>query len=130
MVKWTGEYRKKYMKRRRETLKGRAKELINAARGRARNKKLSFNLDLEWAEDILLKGKCQLTNIEFIFKIPNGSSSPQAPSIDRINAKDGYTKKNSQIVLWCVNTAKAEMSMKEYKEITERILEGLNETTS
>ncbi len=125
-TKWTKEYTKQYMKKRRESISGRAKELVNAANGRARNKNLLFELDFKWAERILSKGKCQLTDIEFILEIPENSSDPQAPSIDRINPKKGYTKRNCKIVLWCVNTAKGEMSMRKYKAITKRILEGMN----
>ncbi len=114
---------KKYDKKRYTTPKRRAYVLIRTAKQRAETQHLEFNLTNDWLLKILLIGECQVSGLSFDFKPSKGKSkNPYAPSIDRINPKKGYIKSNCQIVLHAVNQAKGEMSMKEYREITELIV--------
>lgn len=99
------KYKPQYIKRKEKSLNtiyGRMYSLFDAARTRARNKKLSFEIDL----DFLLKkfetkeGRCELSGIEFDLK---GKRNPFGLSIDRIDSGKGYTKDNVRLVCLMVN---------------------------
>ncbi len=113
----------------RRTPRGRAYTLFDSIKQRTKRSGVEFDLTTEWIENYILKGRCQVTGIKFDLKpsIDGKHSNPFAPSIDKINPKRGYVKKNCQVVLHAVNQAKGEMSMREYKKITERIWEGMNQ---
>lgn len=68
-----------------------------------------FDLDHEWLMHRLANGRCEQTGIAFEFDTPEKSKrSPWAFSIDRIDCSKGYTKTNSQAVVWAYNAAKGE----------------------
>lgn len=79
---------------------------LEGARARARAKGLEFDLSLDWA---LAKvdsqnARCAITAIPFLFA-PKGASfnDPYRPSIDRIDARGGYSEANCRIVIYAVN---------------------------
>lgn len=88
-----------------KTMKGRARTMFKGARTRAREKGLDFTISKEWIVEKLKSGKCSATGIPFDF---TSSRGPFVPSIDRINPKKGYTKRNSRIVSLIYNAAKRE----------------------
>ncbi|MEN6306068.1 MAG: hypothetical protein ABFD96_25305 [Armatimonadia bacterium] len=79
---------------------------VNAARTRAKQRGLGFDIDYEWAiaEVERQKLRCAMTGIAF-FSREKGSSKchPYCPSLDRIDNSKGYTKDNVRIVLFAVN---------------------------
>lgn len=80
---------------------------VCAARKRARLKKWEFNLTSEWARKKLAhqEYRCALSGVEFSERKVGGSwKRPWRPSLDRIDAKRGYTKDNVRIVCVAVNT--------------------------
>ncbi len=115
----------------RQTVKGRANQLITTARRRAKRLGLDFNLDTEWFEKKLTYGKCEVTGIKFDFRPSEKRHfNSYAPSIERTDNNKGYVKRNCKIVLWGLNNAKGEMGMKEFKKFINLIWEGMNENTS
>lgn len=83
------------------------KDMIHAARGRAKAKGVPFDLNDEWGAEHWT-GECELTGITFW--LGQRSSGPKffSPSIDRVEPKIGYLKFNCRFVLWCVNAFKSE----------------------
>lgn len=105
--KWIANNRSRHLsakrserKRSRLSLTGRASRLVSDVKRRTDRE---FNLTTDWAIDILKTGLCQVTKIQFDF---SGIRTPFIPSIDRIDSSKGYTKDNSQIVIFAYNLAK------------------------
>lgn len=96
----------------RQTLRGRSNALLNGTKNRALKNNLEFNLTVEYIENSLKNGKCAKTGINFVLSYPeNGETRHKySPSIDRKDRTKGYTVDNTQIVVWCYNTGKGEMS--------------------
>lgn len=83
----------------------RLKTLLRGAKGRARERKLEFDLDLDFLKELWINqdGKCLLTRIPFILKDAKNRSF--SPSIDKIDCTRGYTKDNIRLVIFCINLA-------------------------
>jgi hypothetical protein len=85
------------------------KKLINAAKHRAIQKGLEFELEeySKQIEDRIRKGKCEWSNIDFNMDCPKNDNPEQfrVPSIDRIDSKRGYTYDNIRIICWGWNSA-------------------------
>ena len=79
-------------------------------KGRAKAKRLVFELDREWAET--QSDKCAVTGAAF--KI-SGVGGPLVPSFDRIDPKKGYTKTNTRLVCQWYNIAKQDWDDSEIK---------------
>jgi predicted Zn-ribbon and HTH transcriptional regulator len=93
------------------------------AKKRAKAKQLPFEIE----EDDLLKQveknrlRCALSAIPFR-PCEDYYRNPYRPSIDRIDCKMGYTKKNVRVVAYCVNAA-----MNEWGEsVLEEVARGIN----
>ena len=105
------KYKDNFLKRKAvhdTSLRGKMYNLLEAARTRAKNKKLDIDIDLEFLLDLYEKqeGKCALTNIKFTFeRNPIGVKNllPYNPSIDKINPSKGYTKDNVRLLLVIMN---------------------------
>lgn len=109
-----------------KTVVGRAKKLVKAASLRARKKKLLFNLQWQDVEQILKQGKCQLTGLPFCFEqTVEFKSHPFAPSLDRINSKEGYLKDNTRVILHSLNAALNEYGQDHLIKIVEAMKENL-----
>ena len=81
------------------------RQFMPRARRRSRLKGLPFDLMLDWAlaQAEAQDFRCSLTGIEFFAKHAAASAlNPYAPSIDRIDAKGGYTQDNVRIVVFAV----------------------------
>ncbi len=79
--------------------------LLISARNRARQKRLEFNLDDEWAR-LQWTGRCEITGIEFISNKDGRGPHPFSPSIDRKIANIGYTKENTRFIIFGCNAIK------------------------
>ena len=108
------------------TLRGRCRVLYKRAKIRSKNKKLDFDLSLDFIEAMWHKqnGKCALTGINFILdeNEQNYTSHPFTPSIDRINSNKGYTKDNVRLVCVAVNYALNEFGESIFRQICEAYL--------
>lgn len=86
--------------------KYRARKLFNVCKMNAKARRLEFELDLDWVEEKINAGFCDLTKLPFVFEYTGKAKrNPFAPSIDRIDNSQGYTKHNARVVLWGVNQA-------------------------
>jgi len=57
-----------------------------------------------WSKWIKQQGKCKLTGLKFDLRSGIGRL-PFSPSLDRINSKKGYTKRNTRLVCVHINEA-------------------------
>lgn len=71
--------------------------------------------------EILKYGKCCKTGIKFSLNKHNFNRNPFAASPDRIDHKYGYSKKNTQWVVWIYNLMKADYTEK----VVDEFIEGL-----
>tara|TARA_R110000803_G_C11782477_1_gene296820 strand:+ start:91 stop:456 length:366 start_codon:yes stop_codon:yes gene_type:complete len=81
-----------------------ASVMISRSRKRAAKKGLEFDLDKEWLQEKLDFGRCEITNIPFVFD--RKAKAPFAPSIDRRDSSQGYLRTNCNLVSWIYNGAK------------------------
>lgn len=88
------------------------KILINAAKKRAKDSNLDFNLTLE---DILLPKYCPILGIELKFN--NIKACDNSYSIDRIDPSKGYVKGNVQIISFKANTIKNNASFLDIQKL-------------
>lgn len=94
----------------------RAQTLFWAAQRYARKNKLSFDLDVEWIENKLIAGLCEVSGIPFTFtslktgKGGMGSQNPFGPTLDRTISVKGYLKSNVKIVIWMYHSTKQNVS--------------------
>lgn len=97
--------------------------LLQSARLRAKEKQWAYELDDTWARR-RWTGKCEITSIPFE---QNGSRGPWplSPTIDRINSKKGYTKRNSRFVLWGCNAIKGSGTDADMLKIAKAIVNNL-----
>ena len=88
------------------TLNGRARELFDNARVRARKYQLPFSITLEWVVVALERGVCERTLILFVFD--EKGRHPFSPSLDQNLPEKGYTPENTRVVCSMYNIAKNE----------------------
>lgn len=112
-------------RKRKSTIDGRAKQLWHAARTRANDKNLEFNICENRIKFALFMGKCERTGIDFIFDAPpNGLKfHPFAPSIDRIDPNRGYIYENIAIVCWSYNVGKHSLTHDEFVSFCKKVVE-------
>ena len=73
--------------------------------------KVGFNLDLEWFQERLDRGTCEVSGLPFV-----DSEKPMdsfQPSVDRTDPNGGYTKDNCKMVVWMYNSCKGDNSHKD-----------------
>jgi hypothetical protein len=80
----------------------RAYRMWNNARQRAKARDIEFTITLEWVEDKLAQGQCEVTSIPFDMSFQRIWS----PSLDKIDPERGYTPDNTQITVFIYNSAK------------------------
>ncbi len=121
--------KKEINKRRREyyqTVKGRASRLYSAARQRAKHYNLEFDLTPDWVLEKIRSGYCEKTGMAFTLEPPRKGyfHNPYAPSLDRRDHKNGYTKDNVDVVIWAYNQAKGQWNNKHFERIMLAIVQG------
>lgn len=95
-----------YKKSYRQTEIGRVKLYASQLKKRCRDKGLRFDLDEAWLLAKIQYGRCEQSGIPFDFKSYYSRRSPWSFSLDRIDPAKGYTKSNTQAVVWAYNAAK------------------------
>lgn len=102
-------------KRYRETIKGRAHLLFRNAAARSVDLGLETpTIDREWIAKRLERGVCEATGLTLTMSAGHGKKISRAPSIERIDCKNGYTTENCLVVCWHYNTAKNHFSIDEF----------------
>lgn len=86
----------------RTSTKSRACKLMAAAKARAKERGLAFDLDRDWILSRLDRGFCEATGLPFDLASDRGWNTP---SLDQIFASRGYTKTNTRLVLFALNAA-------------------------
>ena len=110
----------------RETSRGRAGKLVTDAKTSSKKRKLEINISVDWVEQKLKNGVCELTGLPFDFTPAQHTQlNKYAPSLDRINSKKGYTKDNVRVVLWAVNAALGQYDDEEMLPILEAMVENI-----
>lgn len=108
----------------RNSPRARAKVLCQHARQRAEKKGLAFTLDIAWVADAIEAGQCQATGIPFDLSLV-GARNLYGPSLDRVSPDEGYTKENTQVVLFgynaCKNTATTAEVATFFKTVSEAL---------
>lgn len=98
-----------YSRARYASVEGRAKQIFNNAKCRAKKRGIEFNLKFEFLRMFLEAGFCPKTGFKFDFNVPdNKYVGNLAPSLDRVNASKGYTNDNIQIVCNMFNMGKSD----------------------
>ena len=81
--------------------------LYNLAKRRAKNRNLEFNLTKDYIKSIFPKdNKCPVTGKEFQYGLKNRN---YAPTIDKINPKNGYIIGNVVIISHIMNAFKSDI---------------------
>ena len=117
------EYKAYWYSKNRDELKRRAtarynsltqtKRLVNAARQRAKNKGLEFDIT---HEDVVIPEVCPILNK------PLERFTPYAPSIDRIDPAKGYIKGNVWIISRRANLMKNDGTYEDLQEFAEWVI--------
>ncbi len=85
----------------------RAKLLYKSVKRRATQREISFDLDLNWFEERLLSGLCEVSKIPFrLDNYGENWNKFYSPSVDRIDNLKGYLKENCRMVLFGFNAGK------------------------
>jgi hypothetical protein len=117
------EKRKQSSNRFTETIPGRSKALFRAAKTRANRLGCMFSIDAPWIETRLAAGHCEVTGIPFDLKRGfNCGHRPWSPSLDRKNPGDGYTKENTQLVVFAYNAAKGGWTHEEVLKLSNALV--------
>ncbi len=122
--------RERWNKHRRQfylTVNGRAGRMCSAAKLRAKQNNLKFDLDVKWITKKINQGHCEMTGMKFTLEAPRKGyfHNPYAPSLDRHNQTKGYTKDNVKVVIWAYNQAKGQWNRKHFKRIIKAIYKGM-----
>jgi len=91
-----------------QTPAGKAKRLWSAAKKRAAQLGVPFDLTQAFVAHKLASGFCEATGLRFQFETSGKRfhPGPRAPSLDRIVASEGYTMNNIRAVVWQFNLAR------------------------
>jgi len=109
-------YSKKYREDNKNDCVWRLKQLLSAAKARAKTKARDFTLTLEelislYPED----NRCPVFGFELEWN--SAGFRETSPSIDRIDSELGYTIDNCQVISWKANRLKADATLNELKQL-------------
>ena len=86
---------------------------MTSAGARAKELGLEFNLSMSKVSAAISAGGCEATGIPFDMNVDRLRQkdrlirrSPWTPSLDRKDPAQGYTDKNTRVVVWLFNAAK------------------------
>lgn len=92
----------------------RLKRLVIAAKRRAKEQGLLFNM---CADDLFVPEYCPALGTKLVWS--DGYRSPDNPSVDRIIPSLGYTKGNVQIISWRANRIKSDATADELMRLAQ-----------
>ncbi len=95
------------------------KQMFVAARSRARQSGLEFNIE---RSDLIIPEFCPVLGIKIERGIGKGKKTDASPSLDRIDNSKGYIKGNVMIISFRANTIKNNGSMEEHQKIIDYML--------
>jgi len=99
----------------------RANELLRNIRRRSKAEGWEFDLDCDWLIQRLEAGICEISALPFDMSAIKG---PYTPSVDRVIAGGGYTKRNCRVVLMCVNSALMNWGFEAFLPVAKAIAEA------
>lgn len=107
-------HRKKY----KDDDKFRLNRLLQAAKNRAKTKRIDFDLTLDDLIVIFPKDKvCPALGIPLFWGSNGKGNRDNSPSLDRIDSNSGYAKDNVSIISWRANRLKSDSSIEELESI-------------
>ena len=101
-----------------------AAALLHQCRCRDKQRGLECTLTIEWIEQRLQSGVCEVTGIAFV---TGSARHPFLPSIDRIDSSKPYTPDNCRIVLWIINAAKQALPEDDFQSALRQVAEAMLE---
>jgi hypothetical protein len=104
-----------------KTILTRQKQIISGARSRAKTKGIEFTItvqDLEWPEICPVLG----IKLNYFAKM---TERPFAPSLDRLDPKQGYIKGNVFVISNRANTIKNDASIEDLKNVLVYMIEHI-----
>jgi hypothetical protein len=113
------EYSKNWQREYQRNPTNRANLLLRAARRRAKDRNLDFNLELS---DIVIPTHCPYLGVELITYAPRGSSRTHVITLDRIDNSKGYIKGNIEVISHKANTMKSNATKEELLIFAKEIL--------
>ena len=101
-----------------QTVLFRCKEMLRAARNRAKKKNIEFSLVLEDVLTLAKKPRCPITHRLLNWKNTvdlqrSGIANPDGPALDRIDPSLGYTPDNVWIISYRMNRIKNDATPRE-----------------
>lgn len=112
---------KVYSKQYRQADDYQVRQLLTAAKCRAKKKGLPFDLTIE---DIVIPDVCPVLGIPLTKGLTK--TSHDSPSVDRIDNTKGYTKDNIKVISHRANFLKGDTSIEELKKILDYMSYYLN----
>jgi hypothetical protein len=109
----TAEHNQNNREKYKDTFTYRLHKIINQAKARAKNKKLDFDLTLDYILDIYPEDNlCPVFKTWMVFN-SNGAGGfrETSPSIDRLDSSKGYTKDNVAIISTKANILKSNATL-------------------
>jgi hypothetical protein len=101
-----------------------AKRMCSVCRRSAAARNIDFDLAPQWFEERLVRGRCELTGLPFVF---NRCRNPFLPSPDRIDSDKGYTPDNTRLILWMLNSAKGTATEEEFISALKQVAGAISE---
>ena len=104
----------------------RCKEILSAAKGRAKRSNREFSLTLDDLLELAKQPSCPISRRPFFWRTVIGNPStrqphPDAPSLDRIDSSRGYTPDNVWLISHRMNAIKSDATPKELKSIADAV---------
>ena len=102
----------------------RLNSILHGCKRRATTKGIVYELDREWVNALWKDSGCccMVTGIPFDLNPTDYGKNPYAPSLDRKDPSIGYTKDNTQLVVYMYNTAKGDWGHNNVLVLAEALL--------
>lgn len=117
---------KRTIKRINNPIAYKASVIYNGAKTRAKQKELSFNLDVNWIIRNLRLGRCYFTGIELQIQtlITGGVVQYNSASLHRLDPEKGYLKSNCVIICNCINMLYSNHNPDDIHKVVTKLIEN------
>lgn len=123
---WCVDCREEYYHRNYKTARGRILRIRRNALARSRRKGIAFDLNIDDLIKLYGDGICEVTKGPFnLERWKGGHARWNAPSLDRIDTKGGYTIDNVRFVMNAVNVGRGEWGDDLYYRICRAVVENM-----